>query len=128
MSPRFRAPRFRTSQCHSDSRVYLIANPAKIPLASHVIEAMTMMENPLHPEGHRRGEGEVVMTMLDTRQREALDDSGYIVLQDVVDAHTLAALRETFERAAAEQKEAGARQGGTPHVSFAFHARDYPVP
>lgn len=62
--------------------------------------------------------------MLDTRQRTELDDSGYVVLPEVVDAHMLAVLRETFERAAAEQKETGAREGGTRHVSFAFDAGD----
>lgn len=64
------------------------------------------------------------MTTLDTRQRAALDDFGYVVLPDVVDARGLAALRDTFERAAAEQKEAGAREGGTRHVSFAFDYSD----
>jgi ectoine hydroxylase-related dioxygenase (phytanoyl-CoA dioxygenase family) len=61
------------------------------------------------------------MTTLDTRQRMALDDFGYVVLPDVLDARMLVALRETFERAAAEQQQgAGARESGTRHVKFDF--------
>jgi ectoine hydroxylase-related dioxygenase (phytanoyl-CoA dioxygenase family) len=53
---------------------------------------------------------------LDPRQRAALDEVGYVVLPDIVLPETLAALRDAFERAAAEQKEAGAREGGTRHI------------
>jgi ectoine hydroxylase-related dioxygenase (phytanoyl-CoA dioxygenase family) len=54
--------------------------------------------------------------MLDSRQRGALDETGYVILPDVVAGSALAAMREVFERAAAEQKEAGARERGTRHV------------
>jgi ectoine hydroxylase-related dioxygenase (phytanoyl-CoA dioxygenase family) len=61
------------------------------------------------------------MIVLDPRQRAALDDFGYVVLPDVVDARTLAALRETFERAAVEQQQpAGASESGTRHVELDF--------
>ena len=64
------------------------------------------------------------MTMLDTRQSAALDEFGYVVLLDVVDARMLATLRETFERAAVEQLQmAGAREGGTRHIRFVRRRR-----
>jgi ectoine hydroxylase-related dioxygenase (phytanoyl-CoA dioxygenase family) len=53
---------------------------------------------------------------LDPHQRAALDDLGYVVLHEVLPRDVLAAMREAFERAAAEQKEAGAREGGTRHI------------
>ena len=74
-----------------------------------------------------------MIVTLDSRQRAALDDLGYVVLPDLAGVHALAALREAFERVAAEQKEAGAREGGTRHVrldgceAFAFMPEDSQV-
>lgn len=51
---------------------------------------------------------------LTERQRAALDDYGWLVLPDVLDARALAEWQETFERAAAM----AAREGGTRHVSL----------
>jgi ectoine hydroxylase-related dioxygenase (phytanoyl-CoA dioxygenase family) len=45
-----------------------------------------------------------------------LDDDGWLVLPDVIDGCAVATMREAFERAAAAQKEAGAREGGTRHI------------
>ncbi len=47
-----------------------------------------------------------------------LDDEGWLVLPDVLDASAVAAMREAFERAATTQKEAGAREGGTRHITL----------
>jgi ectoine hydroxylase-related dioxygenase (phytanoyl-CoA dioxygenase family) len=56
---------------------------------------------------------------LDSRQRAALDDYGWLVLPDVVEPRTLAVMRDAFEHAAETQNVAGAREGGTRHVSLA---------
>jgi ectoine hydroxylase-related dioxygenase (phytanoyl-CoA dioxygenase family) len=47
-----------------------------------------------------------------------LEADGWLVLPDVVDGRAVAAMREAFERAAAVQKEAGAREGGTRHITL----------
>jgi ectoine hydroxylase-related dioxygenase (phytanoyl-CoA dioxygenase family) len=47
-----------------------------------------------------------------------LDDDGWLILPEVVNGRAVAAMRDAFERAAAAQKEAGAREGGTRHVTL----------
>lgn len=48
----------------------------------------------------------------------AIDLHGWVVLFDVLAPRELVPMREAFERAAAAQKEAGGREGGTRHVTL----------
>lgn len=48
----------------------------------------------------------------------AIETQGWVVLLDVLAPRELAAMREAFECAAAAQKEAGGREGGTRHVTL----------
>ncbi len=55
---------------------------------------------------------------LPARLRINLDEHGWLVLPDVLDRRAVGAMREAFELAAAAQKEAGAREGGTRYVAL----------
>lgn len=53
---------------------------------------------------------------LTEREKRVLDEQGYLVIASAIAADCLAGLRESFERVAQEEVEAGGRQGGTRHL------------
>lgn len=59
----------------------------------------------------------VTETTLAPAEREALDQDGYVVLADVIDADWLERLRSAFERACGKEgKTAGIKESGTRHI------------